>query len=617
MGKQEGAREDTPLKDADAAGALDNEGPINIYDWQYIGYLAQYFSVGMLLTGLPGTVYGVFQVYLNVPSYIQGAASSLITLPWSVKIFASMLSDGLPIAGLRRRPYMVIGWSVCAVFLIILTFWPMPAPYHCFGTDGRYNLTMPPCNPCASEKGTAFAVLMCLSTAGYVLADAAADGLTVAYARREPLKSRGNIQTTAYMVRQIGQIVASVIIGFGMNGPEYNGTFGGGLSFNTFCGLLALVSMAMVPTSYLLVYEPSLRTCELVDVELRADRPPSSAAGALKKGEGAQEGGGEARRAGRPRGCGVMLGDMYDLCCKGAVFDVILFFFLFGSVQGISTTAGPNIQQIWADVQQLQSQLFGILGGVLFFCALWLVKARFLNASWRAQLIVANLLIVAIDAPFTLCTVFGIVRNQYFYLDDSILATFPQAAAFIVTTYVIVELAPPGAEAITYGLLSSATNVGGPVSTGLSNWIFSAFRPSLSDADNYLDDTSAFRWTVADSVFIGYAATIASFAVLPLLPDQKADTQERLRSRPTSRWFALASLSLLGLGIAYSVTTEMLSLFPSTACLSIAGGGGCGHAGDWHGRSLLSAASGVSAEEELLFLSGGHHLGESGAATCR
>ena len=49
------------------------------------------------------------------------------------------------------------------------------------------------------------------------------------------------------------------------------------------------------------------------------------------------------------------------------------------------------------------------------------------------------------------------VRNQYFYLDDAILAQFPQAASFIVTTFVIVELSSPGTEAISYGVLSSAS----------------------------------------------------------------------------------------------------------------------------------------------------------------
>ena len=64
-----------------------------------------------------------------------------------------------------------------------------------------------------------------------VVADVAADGLTVQYARREPLATRGTTQTTAYLVRTIGQIAAYLLVGFGMNGPEYNGSFSVGLSF--------------------------------------------------------------------------------------------------------------------------------------------------------------------------------------------------------------------------------------------------------------------------------------------------------------------------------------------------------------------------------------------------
>ena len=225
------------------------------------------------------------------------------------------------------------------------------------------------------------------------------------------------------------------------------------------------------------------------------------------------------------------------------------------------------------------------------------------------------------------------VRNQYFYLDDAILAQFPQAASFIVTTFVIVELSSPGTEAISYGVLSSASNVGGPVAIAIGNGLFGMFKPSLSDSSNYVagraaahtrphtvgrsspravpctprtsaprafrpppttdlvapwrararhpwsggqvEDKPEFRNMVASSVLVGYACSLAAFAFLPLLPAQKDDTQRRLASRPHSMWFAVGAAALLFFGLSYSVLTELLAIFPETACLAIAGGGGC------------------------------------------
>jgi hypothetical protein len=70
-----------------------------------------------------------------------------------------------------------------------------------------------------------FTPLALQAAVGYVVADVAADGLTVEFARGEPLHRRGRIQTSAYITRTFGIIVASLVVGLGMNGPEYNGTF--------------------------------------------------------------------------------------------------------------------------------------------------------------------------------------------------------------------------------------------------------------------------------------------------------------------------------------------------------------------------------------------------------
>jgi hypothetical protein len=91
---------------------------------------------------------------------------------------------------------------------------------------------------------------MMLAALGYVIADVAADGLTVQYARREPEELRGTIQTTVYLTRTIGSIFAQLLVAFGMNGKEYLGEFDSGLSFNQFCGILSIPCIAMVPLSW-------------------------------------------------------------------------------------------------------------------------------------------------------------------------------------------------------------------------------------------------------------------------------------------------------------------------------------------------------------------------------
>ena len=565
----------TPAKSPPAGdGALEAGGPINIYDWRRIGYLAQYFAVGVLYGGLPATQYGFFVAYLNVPAYVSAASSTLASLAWSFKIFFALITDALPIGGYRRRPYMVIGWSIAAIFLLCLGAMPLPRPYYCLGADGEYDLTRV-CNEAAAESGMPFALLMMMVAVGYVQADVAADALTVQYARREPLATRGRTQTTAYLVRELGMICSQLIVGFGMNGPEYNGSFSGGISFNAVCIILAIPAVAMIPISWFLVEEPKLgglsEPARGNKGTAFADLKGGAATAGAKVEEGATPEGEEV-----PWSLRTYFSTAATLLRSRLLFEVLCFFFLSNTIGGIGTTAGPEVQRVWADVENLQNQLFSIAGHLLFVFGLWLVRTRFLDVSWRVMLTVTLSLSLIIDMPFTFCTIFNVVRNQYFFLDDGLITSIPTAMNFVVSTYVMVEVAEPGTEGITYGILTTASNIGSPVASGISNWIFGHFRPSLSHASNYVADAPSFRNLVALSYVISYIFGFASLAFLPLLPNQKADTQERKASTQRHSTFAIANVSILGVAIVYAVTVNFLAVFPATSCLEIAGGEGCG-----------------------------------------
>ena len=106
-------------------------------------------------------------------------------LPWSFKFAFGLLNDTRPLLGYRRKPYMVIGWSVCTLCLLVLHFRALPDPYWCRDENGEYittvkgpdgrNQAAEPCNESASRKGGHFAFLMMLASLGYVVADVAAE----------------------------------------------------------------------------------------------------------------------------------------------------------------------------------------------------------------------------------------------------------------------------------------------------------------------------------------------------------------------------------------------------------------------------------------------------------
>ncbi|CAK4244151.1 unnamed protein product [Aphanomyces euteiches] len=71
------------------------------------------------------------------------------------------------------------------------------------------------------------------------------------------------------------------------------------------------------------------------------------------------------------------------------------------------------------------------------------------------------------------------------------------------------------------------------------------------------------------------AFKLGSLAFLVLLPRQKEYVQVLKRTGSLSKLAGGLVVFLFLLGYAYNLTTNLLSIYPSTSCLRIAGGKGC------------------------------------------
>jgi hypothetical protein len=75
---------------------------------------------------------------------------------------------------------------------------------------------------------------------------------------------------------------------------------------------------------------------------------------------------------------------------------------------------------------------------------------------------------------------------------------------------------------------------------------------------------------------MSYGFSFVALAFLFLLPTQKDMAQERKVTWGSSPWYARITCGLLFVALVYSFTVNALAMFPSTMCLRVAGGRGCG-----------------------------------------
>lgn len=408
-------------------GALRPGGMPNLFAKENIGLLVNYLCVGLVYGSFPKTVYPFLGYYLNMDGYQMSAASVLVSLPWSFKVFIGMVSDSFPIRGYRRKPYIIFGWTMCLVFLIIMACVPVEDPYYVKGQIKLHRSDIENRiigNPDAPSSGAKYIVLMMFAALGYVIADVACDGVVVEFAQREPLERRGHTQSMIYAARFAAQTLATAIVGFCFNGEEYGGSFGFSLSFNWVMVIIACGAAVAIPATWFFLPDEKVQ--------------------------------GES--------FGTRCREMVELAQERAIWQIMAFNFFNALFFDMEAVPASTVQRDWAQVEPINDTIFTVLAYFFMTVSIYITQKYFLNVSWPAVIFVTTVICVLMDGVTSFLTIYNVVRNQWFYLGAPVLSNIPQAVRFIVSGYVTVEIAAEGYEATTYGLITTTHNLASPFS---------------------------------------------------------------------------------------------------------------------------------------------------------
>ncbi|EQC31456.1 hypothetical protein SDRG_11054 [Saprolegnia diclina VS20] len=520
-------------------GTLAEGGAISLCSREALGLFSQYAAIGTIYGTIPTLAYPIFNNYLKMEGYQVASYNVLVTLGWSFKVFWGMCTDCFPIFGYRRKSWMLLGWLVAMTSLLIMAVTPLGDPY-CFGNPkvcalAYTNVSLPDrvyFNVDAPANGAKFIILSMVTSVGYVMAACASDAMVVQYAQREPVAIRGRIQTAIYVVRTVAGIFTSLITAFGLNGKEYDGSFDFSMGPNVIYGILLVPCVFVCFTTIFVVQEdPAPR------VEFK-----------------------------------IWVASFWELLQKRVMWQICAFRFINMTFLGIGVTATPTIQRAWAKVQPLNDSLSTIIGQLLFAGILVVVGKWGLDWNWRWTIALGTVAIIMIDSVVVMLTIWDIFRNEWFFTGVALSEQIPAGIRFIVSTYCAVEIADVGNEGATYGLVTTVSNLASPFASLIYKLINSYF---VVDNVAVARDDTAVRWAVTYCYLISYAFKLSALGWLFLLPPQKAEMQALKRLGGKSKAAGATLVAVFVLALVFSVTTNLLSIFPSTKCLRIAGGKGC------------------------------------------
>ncbi|CAE7944903.1 unnamed protein product, partial [Symbiodinium necroappetens] len=521
---------------ADVENALPCGEAVSIWTRSTIGIVLNGFLLAFLSATCSGVIYGFFLGYMGLESYVLASIAALMKLPDVFPLPYGILTDCFPIRGQKRKPWLLISWAISAGALLTMCLKPQPGPFYCF-ENGEYNWYVPPCNPGILKEKNWYVFPMFILTAGLQLGSVSGQALLLEYSQLEPLERRGQIKAEMTMVCTAGSLASSLFIGIFMNSKEYLGTFDWGLSFSGLMAVCLVLVILIIPVTVMCVYEPP--------------------------------------KSGQRTSCRAHVMSSWELVQGKALSSLLFFAFFVQLLVSMTTTAGPMVRSQWAHVKVLQQQMFGMAGLGIMMAATWVYRVYFLQASWRKAIFVAIFAVNVLDAIPQFLTTFDLVRNQYFYLGEDVVSSIPNAVLQLVSNLMIIELAEPGREGLSYGLIGTLQQSALPFATVLSNQVYELFDPKLSNLENYILDTPQFRSTVAWSYVLTYTTSFLALALLPMIPWQKAEAHRRKKEWSSNSVMAAIVLVIPALCLTYGIIVLLLTSQPETACLRWVGGQGC------------------------------------------
>lgn len=350
----------------------------------------------------------------------QAALMGVSTLPWVIKPVYGFLTDGLPIFGLRRKPYLVIGGLLGASAWAAL----------------------------ATVVETPLQAVVAATTAslGVAMSDVVVDSLVVEQARDDESASSGSLQSLCWTCQASGGLASAYLSGSLLETMRPQQVF----------GITALLPLLVA----------------LIAVQLDEKR--------VTRLEGGEAGGAVQEFVQRTRAQGGLL---WDTVKQKQVWLPALFIFLWQATPSCGDaffyfiTEDLGIGPEFLGRIKVGTSLASIFGIWCYRTFLQQVPIKVI-LKWTAVASVAAglsqlLLVTHLNRDL------GIPDTLFTFGDDLVLTVFGQLA-FMPLLVLAASLCPPGVEGTLFALLMSTFNAGGIVGQELGAALTQALGVSTS-----------------------------------------------------------------------------------------------------------------------------------------
>eukprot|EP00928_Gymnodinium_smaydae_P073936 TRINITY_DN57032_c0_g1_i1.p1 TRINITY_DN57032_c0_g1~~TRINITY_DN57032_c0_g1_i1.p1 ORF type:complete len:534 (+),score=70.21 TRINITY_DN57032_c0_g1_i1:39-1640(+) len=519
--------------DADARFADD----LNMLKRQRVGIYMAYLLDGFMESTCATFLYPFLTILHDEPNNYQAAVGGAFQIFVNFKILFGMWSDTFPIGGLRRKPYILLGWCIAitaSVSLASVAQWS-PQRTICRSVD---NVVVSCTNVAAFTKLhfadvplSSLVLSLTANNFGRVMAFTAAQSMAVELAKKESYETRGRLQSYCAAARYVGGTFAALFIGIALNGPLYGGSFDWELSIPAYTWILCAIQALGVPW-WLWLQEQPVHVDIIVPVRMR-------------------------------------LKQCADLLKNKAYSNLLLFAVIMNAAGGVQVAARNSCLASWVKMSPFFYSSDAVVQQLVLAATMY-ASGRYLKKfSWHRLYVYGELVYLFLMMLFWL-VVFDVFRCPLFVMFIDADKTAAAYSAFMVLSWAAVEMAPKGLEGTTVALALNVGNAGwcfGGYLTRVYNGFFELSRDQIR-----MDDTHV-HWQYIQNAMLVIVTQMAFFPFLCWVPTQKDDARRRFQLHQTSVLKGIAATVLAAFAVLWAVGSTVGGLFCS--CAQIFGGTGC------------------------------------------
>lgn len=469
-------------------GALRDGGGVKLFTREYCGILfataGSSFIYAILRYCMRPTLMNFLQRQIAESSAVT---ECLLSIPTCVSLFMGLISDIYPIAGYRRKSYMIVGtlMSFCMLMGLAILSASITPSEDAKNTQSEYIIY--------------YMVLIMGATFGTMFSKIATDSRVIELSQREPLTTRGELQINYLIFRSGVECLASwvtmLIVSYDTKKSQYHLDF-----IEPFHGYAILAFLSLVPVPFV------LRNCAEQSVyQSEADAMATMIAdGVIMAPQPTQK----LKAMDRVRA-------FIRMCQQRAVWQIVLFLtILLAATRFYFSNANKSLRKL-AELDPNISLRDDALKYIAVIGVMVWWKLSWSNSSWRRCMFLAVSVLVGLEVLRALLLVYApSTRGQLVYDLINCLMGFSDGLINIFSFIPATEIAENGAEGATIALFLSFRSILAVAMRTISEKIMTTSVTTSDDGKLTL------------LLMITYGVHAIAFLAVLLLPRQKLDAQQ-------------------------------------------------------------------------------------------